>query len=196
VKGNPDLSWHIINDLVAHEFDVVTCQEMSVDHAVMLPLKLMYPDAGGQWPVTLVPVAINSIQHPLPSAARCWKLGVEIGKAIRSFDKDLKVLVCGTGGLSHQLDGTRAGFINKKFDELCMDKIVHDPEALTEYSNRQIIELAGSQGVELMTWIAMRGAMGGDARVVTQTNHIPISNTAGAVMLLEPMAEAARIAAE
>jgi protocatechuate 4,5-dioxygenase beta chain len=194
--GDADLSWHIINDLVEHEFDVTMCQEMQVDHALTLPMKLMYPDAGDHWPVRIVPVAMNSVQHPLPTAARCWKFGVEIGKAIRSFPKDLNVMVIGTGGLSHQLDGTRAGFINKEFDLLCMEKMIDDPEALTRYSNRQIIELAGSQGVELMTWIAMRGALGGAVQKVTSTYHVPISNTGGAVMLMEPSAEVSRLAAE
>jgi protocatechuate 4,5-dioxygenase beta chain len=112
-------------------------------------------------------------------------LGQAIGAAIASFEQNLKVLIVGTGGLSHQLDGTRAGFINKEFDLFCMDKIISDPEALTHLSNRQIIERAGSQGVELMTWIAMRGALAGPITTITSTYHVPISNTGGAVMLLE-----------
>ena len=194
--GDPDLSWHIIETLVDSEFDITTCQEMQVDHAFTLPLKLMYPNAGDHWPVRTVPVTINSIQHPLPSAARCYKLGQAIGRAIESYPKDLKVLIVGTGGLSHQLDGARAGFINKDFDLLCMDKIVNDPVALTRYTNRRIIELAGSQGVELMTWIAMRGALTGDVSTVTSTYHVPISNTGGAVMLLANHPIPAQLAAE
>ena len=191
--GDPDLSWHIIERLVADEFDITMCQELLVDHAFTLPIKLMYPDAGPTWPLRTIPVTINSVQHPLPSALRCYKLGQAIGRAIESYPKDLKVVVVGTGGLSHQLDGTRAGFINKDFDLLCMEKIVTDPLALTQYSNRQIIELAGSQGVELMTWIAMRGALQGKVSKVASTYHAPISNTGGAVMLLanEPLAMAA-----
>ena len=193
--GDPDLSWHIIDRLVAEEFDITMCQELLVDHAFTLPIKLMYPDAGPTWPLRTIPVTINSVQHPLPSALRCYKLGQAIGRAIESYPKDLKVVVVGTGGLSHQLDGTRAGFINKDFDLLCMEKIVTDPLALTQYSNRQIIELAGSQGVELMTWIAMRGALQGRVSKVASTYHAPISNTGGAVMLLAnepaPLAAAA-----
>jgi len=195
-NGDPDLSWHIINDLVANEFDLTMCQEMLVDHAFTLPLKLMYPDAGANWPVKTIPVTINSVQHPLPTAARCYKLGQAIGRAIASYPKDAKVVIVGTGGLSHQLDGTRAGFINKDFDLLCMDKIVNDPVALTKYSNRQIIELAGSQGVELMTWIAMRGALQGRVSKVTSTYHVPISNTGGAVMLLANEDQPQMMAAE
>ncbi len=195
-EGDPDLSWHIINDLVDHEFDLTMCQEMLVDHAFTLPVKLMYPDAGDHWPVKVVPVTINSVQHPLPTAARCYKLGQAIGRAVASYPKDLKVVVVGTGGLSHQLDGTRAGFINKEFDLLCMDKILNDPVALTKYSNRQIIEQAGSQGVELMTWIAMRGALQGHVSKVTSTYHVPISNTGGAVMLLANDDQPQAVAAE
>jgi protocatechuate 4,5-dioxygenase beta chain len=195
-KGDADLSWHIIEKLVEDEFDITTCQEFQVDHAFTLPLKLIYPDAGENWPVRTIPITINSVQHPLPSALRCWKLGKAIGRAIESYPKDIKVVLLGTGGLSHQLDGTRAGFINKDFDLLCMDKMLNDPEALTKYSNRQIIELAGSQGVELMTWIAMRGALTGHVSKVTSTYHVPISNTGGAVMLLQNDTMPVRLAAE
>lgn len=195
-KGDTKLSWHIIESLVADEFDITMCQEFMVDHAFTLPLKLMYPNAGNSWPVKTVPITINSVQHPLPSAARCWKLGQAIGRAIESYPEDLKVVVLGTGGLSHQLDGTRAGFINKEFDLLCLDKIVNDPVALTKYTNRQIIELAGSQGVELMTWIAMRGALQGRVGKLSSTYHVPISNTGGAVLLLSNEPQALPIAAE
>jgi protocatechuate 4,5-dioxygenase beta chain len=194
-KGDPKLSWHIIESLVADEFDLTICQEVLVDHAFTLPMALAWP-GGGPWPVTTVPVTINSVLHPLPSAARCYKLGQAIGRAIESYPQDLRVLVLGTGGLSHQLDGTRAGFINKDFDLLCMDKIVNDPEALTRYSNREIVELSGSQGVELMTWIAMRGALSGSVSVVASTYHVPVSNTGGAIMLLDHRRNPTALAAE
>ncbi len=181
--GHAALSWHLIESLVADEFDITSCQEHLVDHAFSLPLKLMYPDA--KWPVRTVPITINSVQHPLPSALRCWKLGQAIGRALESWPGAEKIVVVGTGGLSHQLDGTRAGFINKDFDLLCLDKIVNDPVALTKYSNKEIIELAGSQGVELMCWIAMRGALQGRVSELHSTYHVPISNTGGAVLLME-----------
>lgn len=195
-EGDTELSWHMINGLVHDEFGITMCQEFLVDHAFTLPLKLMYPNAGARWPIKAIPVTINSVQHPLPSAARCWKLGQAIGRAVESFPKDMKVVVLGTGGLSHQLDGTRAGFINKPFDLMCMDKILNDPVALTRFSNREIIEQAGSQGVELMTWIAMRGALSGRVDTVTSMYHAPISNTGGAVMLLSNEPAPARLAAE
>ena len=184
--GDAALSWHIIEALVADEFDVTMCQEMLVDHAFTIPLNLLW--TGDARPVRTVPIAINTVQHPLPSPARCSKLGQSVGRALQSWKEDVKVLVVGTGGLSHQLDGERAGFINKDFDLLCLDKIVSDPEALTRYSVAQIIELAGAQGIELLNWIAMRGALTERVAKVHSNYHIPISNTASALLVLENQA--------
>ncbi len=182
--GIPDLSWHLIENLVSDEFDITMCQDMLVDHAVTIPLSLMWPGEA-PWPVRIVPVSINTVQHPLPSVARCLKLGRSIGHALEDYDSDLKVVVIGTGGLSHQLDGERAGFINKAFDQLCMDELVADPDALARYSIPQLVELAGAQGVELLNWVAMRGALTGTVTEAHRNYHIPISNTAAATMLLE-----------
>lgn len=193
VAGDPDLSWHLINALVTDEFDITMCQEMLIDHAVTIPLSLMWP--GESWPVKIVPVAINTVQHPLPSLARCLKLGRSIGRALDAYDKNLKVMVVGTGGLSHQLDGKRAGFINKEFDQLCMDKLVDDPDALTRYSIHDFVELAGAQGVEFLNWMAMRGALTGKVNEAHRNYHIPISNTAAATMVLDNETAAQRKAA-
>jgi protocatechuate 4,5-dioxygenase beta chain len=125
------------------------------------------------------------VQHPLPSLSRCLKLGRAVGRALESYDEDLKVLVVGTGGLSHQLDGERAGFINKEFDQLCLDKLAREPEVLTHYSIPKFVELAGAQGVEFLNWMAMRGALTGKVREAHRNYHIPISNTAAATMVLE-----------
>jgi protocatechuate 4,5-dioxygenase beta chain len=130
-------------------------------------------------------VAINTVQHPLPSPARCFKLGQAIGRAIESWDQDVNVLVLGTGGLSHQLDGKRAGFINKAFDQMCLEKLVNDPQALTSLSVHDVIEQAGTQGIEVLNWIAMRGALGGSVTEVHRNYHIPISNTAAGMLVLE-----------
>ena len=182
--GDQRLSWHLIERLVAEEFDVTTCQEMLVDHAFTVPMSLLWP-GGGEWPVKTIPIEVNTVQHPLPSPRRCFHLGQAIGRAIESYDQDLKVLILGTGGLSHQLDGTRAGFINKKFDLMCLEKIVADPEALTGYSVHELVELAGSQGVELLNWLVMRGALLGRVSQVHRNYHIPISNTATGLLVLE-----------
>jgi protocatechuate 4,5-dioxygenase beta chain len=191
--GDPKLSWHVIESLVNDEFDITTCQEMLVDHAFSLPMELLWPKRAA-WPVRTIPVCINTVQHPLPSPARCWKLGQAIGRAIESYPQDAKVVIVGTGGLSHQLDGERAGFINKEFDLMCLDKLVSDPQALTRYTNRQLVELAGTQGVELLMWIAARGALSGEVREVHRNYHIPISNTASGLQVFENQPRKARAA--
>jgi protocatechuate 4,5-dioxygenase, beta chain len=188
IPGDAALSWHLINALVADEFDVTTCQEMLIDHAVTIPMALMWPGSASSmtpWPVKIVPIQINTVQHPLPNLARCLKLGRSIGRAIESYERDLRVVVVGTGGLSHQLDGTRAGFINKEFDKLCLDKIVAEPEALTRYSIHDWVEQSGSQGVEFLNWMAMRGALTGRVSELSRNYHIPISNTAAATVVYE-----------
>jgi protocatechuate 4,5-dioxygenase, beta chain len=198
IGGDPDLSWHLINALVADEFDVTMCQEMLIDHAVTIPLALMWPGAASSakpWPVKIVPIEINTVQHPLPSLGRCLKLGRSIGKAIESYRQDLNVVVVGTGGLSHQLDGARAGFVNKEFDALCLDKIVAEPETLTRYSIRELVELSGSQGVEFLNWMAMRGALTGRVSELNRNYHIPVSNTAAATVVYENQAAIKRRAA-
>lgn len=182
--GDPDLSWEIIEYLVANEFDMTTCQEMRVDHGFAVPMSLLW-GRKGKIPLKAVPVAINTVQYPLPTPARCYKLGQAIGRAVAASRSDAKVVVVGTGGLSHQLDGERAGFINKKFDLMCMDKIVNDPEALTHYSILDIVRNAGAQGAELVLWLAMRGALGAKVHQVHRNYHIPISNTASGLLVLE-----------
>jgi protocatechuate 4,5-dioxygenase beta chain len=185
-KGDPALSWHLIESLVAEDFDLTTCQEMKVDHAFTLPMALLWPDQ--QWPVRTVPVCINTVQAPLPSAARCYKLGQALARAVASWPGDEKVVVLGTGGLSHQLDGERAGFINKAFDLKFMDSLVDDPTWATQFNTHQLIEQTGTQGVELLMWLATRGALGAQVKALHRNYHIPISNTASGLMLLEPAA--------
>jgi protocatechuate 4,5-dioxygenase beta chain len=182
-KGDPALSWHLIESLVADEFDVVTCQEMLVDHAFTLPMALLWPDQ--RWPVRTIPVCVNTVQAPLPSASRCYRLGEAIGRAIESWDTEERVVVIGTGGLSHQLDGTRAGYINKEFDRKFMDSLVDNPKWATQYSTLDLVELVGTQGVELLMWLVARGALTGKVGKLHSNYHIPISNTASGLMLLE-----------
>jgi protocatechuate 4,5-dioxygenase beta chain len=195
-RGDPEFSWHVIEQLVAAEFDVTTCQEMLVDHAFTVPMSLLWPDTA-DWPVRVVPIAINTVQYPFPSPSRCYRLGQAVGRAIEAWDRDVRVLVLGTGGLSHQLDGERAGYINKRFDLMCMEKLVNDPEALARYSAVDIVREAGVQGVELVMWLAARGALTGSVAKIHSNYHIPISNTAAGLLVLEnrPKPAPARAAA-
>lgn len=182
--GNRELSWHLVEHLVDAEFDITTCQEMLVDHAFTLPMALLWPDQ--KWPVTVVPVCINTVQFPIPSAKRCYALGEQIGNAVRAWDADKRVLILGTGGLSHQLDGERAGFINKPFDLEFMDSLTKNPKWATQFNTHELVEKSGTQGVELLMWLATRAALGKGAREVHRNYHIPISNTAAGLMVLEP----------
>ena len=182
--GDPDLSWEIIESLVADEFDVTTCQEMLVDHGFAVPMTLLWGHKD-TIPARSIPISINTVQHPLPTPARCYKLGKAIGRAVAASKSDAKVVVIGTGGLSHQLDGKRAGFINKEFDLMCMEKIVSDPEALTKFSIHDIVREAGAQGAELVLWLTMRGALSEKVSKVHSNYHIPISNTASGLLVLE-----------
>lgn len=182
-KGDQDLSWHLIKGLVARDFDLTTCQEMLVDHAFTLPLKLLYPQ-DGSCPVRTVPICINTVQFPLPSARRCFQLGQAVGELVRQWDSDARVLMLGTGGLSHQLDGERAGFINKSFDLEFMASLIDNPSWATRYSIEELVELTGTQGVELLMWLATRAALGTQARKLHSNYHIPISNTASGMMAM------------
>jgi protocatechuate 4,5-dioxygenase beta chain len=181
-QGDLDLSWHLIESLIANELDLTTCQEMVVDHAFTLPMALLWPEQ--KWPVRTVPVCINTVQFPLPTVKRCYSLGQSIGKAIEEWDSDARVLIIGTGGLSHQLDGKRAGFINKEFDLMFMEKLVSDPLWITRYSIEDLVELTGTQGVELLNWVIARSALQGEVLKLHSSYHIPISNTAAGLMVM------------
>ncbi|MBI2242322.1 MAG: protocatechuate 3,4-dioxygenase [Magnetospirillum gryphiswaldense] len=181
--GDPDLSWRMIDSLIEDEFDLTTCQEMLVDHAFTLPIELLFPNRIKQ-PVRTVPVVQNTVQFPLPSAKRCLAFGRAIRRAIESWDSDARVLILGTGGLSHQLDGERAGFINKPFDLEFMEKLITDPDWVTQYSIADLVELTGTQGIELLNWLTCRGALGDSVEKVHANYHIPISNTAAGLLAM------------
>ena len=180
-KGDAAFSWHIIEGMVEREFDITSCQELAVDHGFTVPMQLFWPDGT---PPPAIPISANTVQHPIPTLKRALDFGKALGAAIRAYPEDISVVVLGTGGLSHQLDGERAGFINKDFDQMCMEKIVSDPEALTKISRRELVRQAGAQGTEFLMWMMMRGALG-NVRPLHQNYHIPISNTGAGTMLLE-----------
>lgn len=187
--GEVDLSWHIIETLIANEFDITSCQEALIDHSTSLPLALLWPkhQQVGTWPVEIVPICINTVLAPYPSSKRCYKLGQAIRTAIDSWQSDKRVLIIGSGGLSHQLDGTRAGHINKDFDLKFMDSLVNDPDWITQYNNEELVELTGTQGIELLMWVVARGIIDNTPVNKVHSNyHVPISNTATGLLVLEP----------
>jgi protocatechuate 4,5-dioxygenase beta chain len=139
-----------------------------------------------EWPCRVIPFAVNVVQYPPPSGARCYALGKAIRRAVQSFDADLKVQVWGTGGMSHQLQGPRAGLINKEFDNTFLDQMVSDPEALTRIPRDRYLREAGSEGIELVMWLIMRGALEGRVKQRHRFYHVPASNTAVGHLILEP----------
>jgi protocatechuate 4,5-dioxygenase beta chain len=183
VTGETELSWHIVNHLIENDFDPTVCQDIKVDHGATVPLTLLWPNFTYQG-IKVIPVSINCERHPMPKPSRSFAFGQAIGDAIRSWDSDQKVVVLGTGGLSHQLDGQRAGILNGDFDNYCMDKLVNEPEELCRYSNSDLIEKGGAQMVELAMWLAMRGTMTGELKEILRNYVAPISNTAVGVQLL------------
>ena len=182
--GHPKLSWHLINSLVRDEFDICSCQEMLVDHGFTVPMSLLWPERGEDQ-VKTVPFCVNTVQHPLASPKRCLDIGRALGRAVVSYPEDLKVVIVGTGGLSHQLDGERAGFINKAFDLECMDKIITEPDAYRGMTIHELVRQAGAQGAEFILWLIMRATMGERVEEIHRNYHIPISNTGAGLLCLE-----------
>jgi protocatechuate 4,5-dioxygenase beta chain len=185
VPGVPDLAWHIAESAVADGFDLALAQELDVDHGLTVPLSMLWGTPTG-WPVPVIPLAVNVVQQPTPSAQRCFDLGRAIGAAVSSFGQDLRVVVIGTGGMSHQLQGARAGLINQDFDHEFLDAIGPDPQKLTGLTVSDYIRLAGSEGSELVMWMVMRGALPESVRTSYRFYHAPISSTGGGVIVLEP----------
>lgn len=184
VKGHPELASHIIQSLVLDEFDITIMNEMEVDHGLTVPMTMMFgqPD---EWPCPVVPLAVNVVQYPAPLGRRCYALGKAIRKAIESYPEDLKVCVFGTGGMSHQLQHERAGLINSDWDERFMNLLVNEPEKGSEITHVEYLREAGSEGIELVMWYVMRGALDDDVTEVHRFYHVPASNTAVGHLILE-----------
>ncbi|MFK7966795.1 MAG: class III extradiol dioxygenase subunit beta [Burkholderiaceae bacterium] len=184
VTGHPDLAWHIAQSVILDEFDLTIVNEMPVDHGLTVPLTLMHGQPT-QWPCPVIPFAVNVVQYPPPTGNRCYQLGKALRRAIDSFDQDLNVQVWGTGGMSHQLQGPRAGLINSEFDRQFLQAMVDDPESLASRPHVEYLREAGSEGVELVMWLIARGALDADAVEKHRFYHVPASNTAVGHLILE-----------
>jgi protocatechuate 4,5-dioxygenase beta chain len=184
VKGHPELAAHSAQSLIQDNFDLTVVNRMDVDHGLTVPLSLMFGQPE-EWPCRVIPFAVNVVLYPPPSGRRCYELGKALRRAVESFDEDLNVQVWGTGGMSHQLQGPRAGLINKEFDKDFLDRIVTNPEALSHVPHIDYVREAGSEGIELVMWLIMRGAL--NARVTQKHRfyHVPASNTAVGHLVLE-----------
>ena len=185
VVGDPELSEHLVEHLVDDGFDITVFQELDVDHGLTVPLSIFCPEPGEAWPCRVVPLLVNVIQYPQPTAARCLALGQGIRRALDAYDRDITVAVFGTGGMSHQLSGARAGFINPDFDAMFLQAIQTDPGRLAALSREEYIRQAGSEGIEMIMWLVMRGAMDEQITRIHDTYHVPASNTAAALALFE-----------
>ncbi len=184
VQGHPELAWHIAQSVILDEFDLTIVNRMEVDHGLTVPLSLMcgQPDA---WPCPVIPLCVNVVQYPPPTGNRCFNLGKAIRRAVQSFDQDLRVVIFGTGGMSHQLQAQRAGLINPVFDNRFMDDLVSHPESVTRIPHVDYLREAGSEGIELVMWLVMRGALDDEVRQMHRHYHVPASNTAVGHLILE-----------
>jgi protocatechuate 4,5-dioxygenase beta chain len=183
-KGDVDFSWHLVDSLVENRFDPTIIQETEVDHGLQVPMELFFgrPDA---WPVKVVPIFVNVIQYPIPLPSRCYELGRALRKAIDSYESDDRFVIIGTGGLSHQLQGSRAGFINPKADEAFLNDIADNPDLLAGWSREKYVETFGSEGGELIMWLVMRGAMNREVILKHRHYFVPASMTGAGMVVLE-----------
>ncbi|MFE6224985.1 protocatechuate 4,5-dioxygenase subunit alpha [Streptomyces sp. NPDC057854] len=195
VEGDPDLAAHLAHCLIRDDFDLTLAQEMAVDHGLTVPLSLMFGDVE-KWPCKVIPLHVNVVQYPVPSGARCFRLGQALRRAVESYDRPLRVQIWGTGGMSHQLQGPRAGLINREWDNAFLDRLVEDPAGLAEVPHLEYVEEAGSEGIELVMWLIARGALSdvdgsGEVEVKHRFYHVPASNTAVGHLILENRPRAA-----
>ena len=189
VKGHPELASHIAQSVIQDDFDLTIVNKMDVDHGLTVPLSLVCGQVS-EWPCPVIPFAVNVVQYPVPSGRRCFALGQAIRRAVESYDEPLKVQIWGTGGMSHQLQGARAGLINREWDNAFLDRLIADPAQLSQMPHIDYVREAGSEGIELVMWLIARGAMadvaGGAApRVAHRFYHVPASNTAVGHLILE-----------
>jgi protocatechuate 4,5-dioxygenase beta chain len=184
VQGHPELAWHMAQSLILDEFDITIVNRMEVDHGLTVPLSLLFGQPQ-QWPCPVIPLCVNVVQYPPPTGNRCFNLGRAIRKAVASFDRDLRVVIFGTGGMSHQLQAERAGLINPIFDRRFMDALVADPPTAAAIPHVEYLREAGSEGIELVMWLVMRGALDDAVTEIHRHYHVPASNTAVGHLILE-----------
>jgi len=184
VKGHAELASHVAQSVIQQDFDLTIVNRMDVDHGLTVPLSLMFGKVDA-WPVRVIPLPVNVVLYPPPSGRRCYELGKALRRAVELFDADLDVQVWGTGGMSHQLQGPRAGLINKPWDAAFIERLIEDPEELARMPHLEYVREAGSEGIELVMWLIMRGALSPRVRTVHRFYHVPASNTAVGHLILE-----------
>jgi protocatechuate 4,5-dioxygenase beta chain len=184
VRGHPELAWHIAQSAILDEFDITIVNRMDVDHGLTVPLSLLCGQPA-EWPFKVIPVCVNVIQYPPPTGHRCFMFGQAIRRAVESFPSDLRVVIMGTGGMSHQLQGPRAGLINSDFDRRFLDRFGPRPEELVKIDHLEYVREAGSEAIELVMWLIARGALDERVKEVHRFYTVPASNTAVGHLVLE-----------
>ncbi|MBV8728497.1 MAG: protocatechuate 3,4-dioxygenase [Acidobacteriia bacterium] len=177
VKGDPEFAWHLVESLILDGFDMTIINEMEVDHGLTVPLSLMFGQVK-EWPCPVIPLPVNVVTYPPPTGKRCYALGHAIRHAVESYKKDMRVVIFGTGGMSHQIHGERCGLINKEWDKRFLDRLTSDPELLAQVPHIEYVREAGAEGIEMVMWLVMRGALNDNAKEAYRFYHVPASNTA------------------
>ena len=152
-----------------------------------VPMNLLFGkvDKDSHWPCPVIPLAVNVVMYPPPTGHRCFMLGRAIQKAVESYPEDLRVVIFGTGGLSHQISGPRAGLINSKWDKAFLDNLSKDPQQLVKIPHLEYMREAGAEGIEMVMWLIMRGALDDKVDEVYRFYTVPASNTAVGHIILE-----------
>jgi protocatechuate 4,5-dioxygenase, beta chain len=184
VEGHPEFAAHIAQSVIQQDFDLTIVNKMDVDHGLTVPLSLLFGQPAA-WPCRVIPIAVNVVQYPPPSGNRCYQLGKALRRAVDCYDPDLNVQIWGTGGMSHQIQGPRAGLINKEFDQRFLDRLISAPDALAAMPHIEYIREAGAEGVELVMWFIMRGALDAQVKTTHRFYHVPASSTAVGHLILE-----------
>jgi protocatechuate 4,5-dioxygenase, beta chain len=185
LKGHPELAAHIAQSVILDEFDLTIVNKMEVDHGLTVPMNLLFGQPKDAWPCPVIPLAVNVVMYPPPTGHRCFMLGKAIRRAVESYPEDLKVVIFGTGGLSHQISGPRAGLINSKWDKAFLDNLSKDPKKLTRIPHLEYMREAGAEGIEMVMWLIMRGALDDQVEEVYRFYTVPASNTAVGHIILE-----------
>ena len=185
IRGDLAFSQHLCRSLVYDEFDLTICQEMAVEHGFLVPMHLCFDPQAEGWPVACVPLEVNVLQHPLPTARRCYRLGQAIRRAVDSYEKDIKVAIIGTGGMSHQLTGPDFGAMNEQEDLEFLERLEHDPESLAGLTHETMMQKYGVEGIELIMWLVMRGALGPDVKRIHRNYYAPMTTGMGLITLTD-----------
>jgi aromatic ring-opening dioxygenase catalytic subunit (LigB family) len=183
MEGDPDFAWPVARALVRDGFDLTFCQELELDHGVYswLPYVLDPP-----WPLKVLPIAVNMLMHPVPTKERLHALGAALRRALISDGSDADVVVLATGGMSHQIHGTRFGLTNERWDQYFLKAIERDMDELMAIPMEQVMQVAGTEAGELSMWYAMRAALSADARTHYSYYTLPAVTGCGVIALEEP----------